>query len=103
MIFMATVIIPGDATEEWAKCSIEMGANPLPSCLKKWQVFSCSGGDGLNGIKGYILIYAEKEKGDEALIEINKLMLPFCQIKGASWKLEPLMNFNDTFKVLEKK
>jgi hypothetical protein len=103
MIFIATVTIPSDATQEWAKCSLEMASTPLPACLKKWQNFCCSGGDGNNGIKGYNIIYAEKGKGDEALIEINKLMLPFCQIKGMSWKLEPLMSVTDTFKVLEKK
>jgi len=103
MIFMGTYTLPGSETEEWTKCSIEMATNPLPSCLKKWQMFSCSGGDGHSGFKGYNLIFAEKGKGDEALIEINKRMLPFCQIKGSSWKLEPLMSVTDAFKVLEKK
>ncbi len=103
MIFMGTFTLPGSETEEWTKCSIEMATNPLSSCLKKWQMFSCSGGDGHSGFKGYNLIFAEKGKGDEALIEINKRMLPFCQIKGSSWKLEPLMSVTDAFKVLEKK
>jgi hypothetical protein len=102
MIFMATATIPSDATEEWAKCSFEMASNPLPACIKKWQVFLCSGGDGDSGIKGYNLIFTEKGKGDEALIEINKLMLTFGKIKGMSYKLEPLMSITDSFKVLEK-
>jgi hypothetical protein len=102
MIFMGTFTMPGNKTDEWMKCSIEMAAKPLPSCLKKWQEFSCSAGDGRGAFKGYNLIYADKEKGDEALIEINKLMFPFCQIKRSSWKLEPLMSATDVFKVLEK-
>jgi hypothetical protein len=103
MIFMCTYTLPGSKTEEWAKCSMEMADNLLPSCLKEWKVFSCAGGDGFSGFKGYHLIFAEKGKGDEALVEINKRMFPFCMIEGSSWKLEPLMNVTDAFKVLEKK
>lgn len=101
MIFMGTFTLPGNKTDEWTKCSIEMASTPLPSCLKKWQIFSCSDGNGR--FKGYNLIYAEKGKGDEALIEINRLMLPFCKIESSTWKLEPLMSARDVFKTLEKK
>lgn len=101
MIFMGTFTLPGNKTDEWTKCSIEMASTPLPSCLKKWQIFSCSDGNGC--FKGYNLIYAEKGKGDEALIEINRLMLPFCKIESSTWKLEPLMSARDVFKTLEKK
>jgi len=100
MIFMGTLTIPTNKTDEWTKCVTEFAANPLPSCLKKWQFFFCPGGEGF---KGYNLIYAEKGKGDEALIEINKLVFPFCQIDRSSWYLEPLMGITDIFKVLEKK
>lgn len=100
MIFMGTFTLPGNKTEQWAECSIEMASNPLPSCLRKWQIFSCS--DGNNCFKGYNLIYAEKGKADEALVEINRLMLPFCQIKRSTWKIEPLMSATDVFKALEK-
>lgn len=101
MIFMGTFTLPGNKTDGWTKCSIEMASTPLPSCLKKWQIFSCSDGNGC--FKGYNLIYAEKGKGDEALIEINRLMLPFCKIESSTWKLEPLMSARDVFKTLEKK
>lgn len=43
------------------------------------------------------------EKGDEALIEINKLMFPFCQIERSWWNLEPLMGVIDIFKVMERR
>ena len=100
MIFMGTYTMPGNKTEEWMKCISEMTANPLPSCIKKWQTFSCSGGDGF---KGYNLIFTEMEKVDEAFIEINKMMFPFCQIEGSSWKLEPLMGVTEALKLMEKK
>lgn len=99
MIFMGTYTMPTNKTEKWLKCFNNMTSNPLPSCIKKWLTYSCSDCDGT---KGYNLIYAEKGKGDEALIEISKLMFPFCQIEGSSWKLEPIMGVKDSLKVLGK-
>ena len=103
MIFMGTYTLPGNKTEEWTKCSLEMAEKSLPSCIKKWQIYSCAGGDGLSGFKGYNLIFAEKGQGDEALVEINQRMLPFCQIEGSSWKIEPLLNVTDAFAILGTK
>jgi hypothetical protein len=99
MIFMGTYTLPSNKTEEWMKCISDMAGNALSSSIKKWQTFTCVDGDGY---KGYNLIFAEKGKGDEALLEINKVMLPFRQIEGASWKIESLMGVTDSFKVLGK-
>jgi len=96
MIFMGTYIMPGHKTEEWTKCVSDITAKELPSCIKKWQTFPCSADYG----KGYNLIFTEKGRGDEALIEIAKLMLPLCKLEGASWKLEPLMSVTDAIKIL---
>ena len=101
MILMATYRMPGNKTEEWSKCVFKMSANSLPSCIKKWNTFSCFDGDE-GGFKGYNLIYIEEGKADEALIEISKLILPFCEIEGASWKLEPLFALSDSLKILGK-
>lgn len=49
-----------------------------------------------------LLIFKEKGKGDEAVVEINRVMLPFRQTEGASWKIESLMGVTDSFKVLGK-
>ncbi|MGD9032357.1 MAG: hypothetical protein PVJ69_11530 [Desulfobacteraceae bacterium] len=100
MIFVGTYRMPANKTEEWFKCFSDMSANALPSCIKKWQTFTCS--DGEIGIKGYNIIYAEKGKGDEALMEISKLMFPFSEIEGASWKIEPVMGISDSLKILGK-
>jgi hypothetical protein len=74
--------------------------NPLPSCIKKWQTFTSA--DGENGIKGINIIFTEKGKGDEALVEISKLIFPFWEIEGYRWKLEPLYGVSDSLKVLGK-
>ncbi|MBW1863270.1 MAG: hypothetical protein JRJ02_12990 [Deltaproteobacteria bacterium] len=99
MIFMGTYTMPSNKTEEWWNCFSGFTEKPLPSCIKKWQTFSCLDGDGT---KGYNLISVKEGKGDEGLIEISKLMGPFLQIEGASFKLEPLMGVTDSLKVLEK-
>ncbi len=97
MIFMGTYTMPSNKTEEWMKCISDITANSLPSCIKKWQTFTFS---DVDVYKGYNLIFTEKGKVDEAFIEITKLIFPFCQIEGSSWKLEPLMTVTDTLKVL---
>jgi len=101
MIFMGTQWIPHSSTEEWAEIFLEVNKNPLPSCIKKWQTFSSA--DGENGIKGVNIIFTQKGQGDEALVEISRLVLPFFKIEGYRWKLEPLFGVSDSLKVLEKR
>ena len=100
MIFMGTQWIPHSKTEQWSKIFMEVRDKPLPSCIKKWQTFSSA--DGSDGIKGYNLIYSERGKGDEALVEITKMIFPFWQIEGYRWKLEPLIGVSDSMTVLGK-
>ena len=98
MIFMGTYTMPSSKTDEWVKCMSDMAENQIPSCIKKWHTYTCYDEDGS---KGYNLIFTEKGKVDEALIEINKLMFPFLQIEGSSWKLEPLMRVTEAFELLK--
>jgi hypothetical protein len=100
MIFMGTQWLPYNKTEEWAEIFLKVNQKPLPSCIKKWQTFSSA--DGENGIKGINIIYTEKGQGDEALVEISRLILPFWAIEGYRWKLEPLYGVSDSLKVLAK-
>lgn len=100
MIFMGTQWIPHNKTEQWSKIFAEVTSNPLPSCIKKWQTFSSA--DGSEGIKGINIIYSEKGKGDEALVEITKTIMPFWEIEGYRWKLEPIIGVSDSIKALGK-
>lgn len=77
MIFMDTYTMPNNKTEERMKCISDMAWKQIPSCIKKWQTFTSSDGDGY---KGYNLIFTVKGKGDEGFIEIAKLAFPFLQI-----------------------
>ena len=101
MIFMGTQWIPHNKTEQWSMIFMEARKKPLPSCIKKWQTFSSA--DGENGIKGINIIYTERGQGDEALVEITKMIMPFWEIEGYRWKLEPIIGVSDSMKVLEKK
>ena len=100
MIFLGTYSFPTNKIEEWKKCANDIMGNPLPSCIKKWQTFSCT---NCEGYKGYNLVFTEKGQAEEGLAEINRLMFPFLQIEGSSWNIEPLLGMTDTMKVLEKK
>ena len=39
---------------------------------------------------------------DEAVVEIAKVIMPFWEIEGYAWKLEPVMGVSDSFKVLDR-
>lgn len=98
MILMGTYRMPNGETDEWKKCILDVAANPPTKGIKKWQTFMCS---DEYGYTGYNLIFTEKGKEDEALLQIAKTMFPFTQIEGTSWVLEPLMGVTDALKVLE--
>ena len=100
MIFLGTQWIPHNKTEQWSEIFAKVASNPLPSCIKKWQTFSSA--DGSDGIKGINIIYTEKGKGDEALIEITRTIMPFWEIEGYRWKLEPIIGVSDSMKALGK-
>jgi hypothetical protein len=101
MIFMGTQWIPYNKIEEWQKIFLKVAGKTLPPGIKKWQVFGCD--DGVCGLKGYNLIFTEKGKVDEATIEIVKQIMPFYEIEGFGWKLEPLMSMSDALTLLGKK
>ncbi|MFW9789069.1 MAG: hypothetical protein ACFFE2_07890 [Candidatus Thorarchaeota archaeon] len=94
---MLTVWYPNPKTKEVTKRTI--GAPQLPDYIKKWQVFGTP--DGKNGTKVYNLIMVEKNKSDEALIYITKLLNEFTDIDGYVWKIEPCMGVQDALKALE--
>ncbi len=101
MILMGTQWIPHSKTEQWAKIFLKVNQNPFPSCIKKWQVYTSA--DGEDGIKGINIIFTERGQADEALVEISKVILPFWEIEGYRWKLEPLFGIQDSLKVLGKR
>ena len=98
MIFLLTVWYPGDKTKEVGKKFFD-AAGKLPPFIKKWQAFGSSG--GLDGMKAYHLVMTERDKGDEALFEINKMLVPFLEIEGYKIQIEPLMGMKDAAKLMQ--
>ncbi|MFW9780432.1 MAG: hypothetical protein ACFFE8_16445 [Candidatus Heimdallarchaeota archaeon] len=93
MIFLLTVWFPPNQSITVAKIYIER-PREIPY-IRKWQAFNTSGGK--RGHKQYHLIMADRGKGDEALIEINKYMMPLTnKIEGLRTKIEVLMGVTDS-------
>lgn len=97
MIIMVTQWYPLDKGNLIADKFVQALKNPLPSYIKKWQTFSMVDGDKN---KVYNLIMVEKGKGDEAQIDIAKILNPFSDVEGYSMKTEIVLGARDTFKIL---
>ena len=98
MIFMLTTTYPGHKEEEVNAIFFKQVGKDLPKHVKKWMTFATAAGS--EGIKGYHIIYVERGKGDEGLIEIGKQMAPYGKIEGFQTKLEPLMGVTDMAKMI---
>ncbi|MFW9855275.1 MAG: hypothetical protein ACFFFG_09440 [Candidatus Thorarchaeota archaeon] len=97
MIFLLTVWFPPSQSNAVAKIYFER-PREIPH-IRKWQAFNTSGGK--KGHKQYHLIMTERGKGDDALIEINKYMMPLTnKIEGLRTKIEVLMGVTDSMNLL---
>jgi hypothetical protein len=95
-LFMMTVWYPPHKAPDMAKLYLKQ-PKKLPF-VSKWRVFNTSG--GLNGIKQYHLIYTERGKAEEALVELEKYFMPFLTVDGFRYDIEHLMGVSDGFKLL---
>lgn len=64
--------------------------------VSKWRAFNC--GAGKDGMKQYHLIYTERGKLEEAILELYKYFLPLTQIEGFSVMSEVLIGVSDSYK-----
>ncbi|MBY8980591.1 MAG: hypothetical protein KGD72_09385 [Candidatus Lokiarchaeota archaeon] len=69
--------------------------------MKKWRVFNTYAGN--NGLKQYHLIYTEKEKAEDAIMEIGRYFVPFNQIEGFSLQIETLIGVSDSYNLVGMK
>ena len=99
MIILVTVWFPPDKSIEVADKFFKQAAQPLPPVIKKWEVFATN--DGLNGMKGYHLIMTERDKGDEAMGEINQLMGSMGSIEGFRIKFEILNGMKEMARLVK--
>ncbi len=97
MIYMITQWYPSDKYKEVMEKFLKSSNQKLPDYIKKWQVFGTP--DGTNGIKSYQLVMVERGKVDEANIYLSKMLLPYYDIAGWQYKIEPLRGMSDFNKV----
>ena len=71
-----------------------------PNFVKKWQFLQTA--EGKSGIKHYNIIYIEKGKGDEAIIDISKMLWPILDKEYVEAKIEILTSARDALKILSK-
>lgn len=94
MLIMITAWYPPHKAIEIGKIYLKQ-PRKIPY-ITKWRAFNAAG--GLNGFKQYHLIYTEKGKGEEAILELDKYFLPFLQVEGFNLLIEPLVGVSDSFK-----
>ncbi|MFX0032065.1 MAG: hypothetical protein ACFE8V_13490 [Promethearchaeota archaeon] len=94
MLIMVTIWYPPSKAIDIGKIYLKQ-PRKIPY-IAKWRAFNTAG--GLNGYKQYHLIYTERGKGEEALLEINKYFLPFIEIEGFNIQVEPLIGVSDSYK-----
>ncbi len=98
-IYMVTVWYPPHKAPEMAKLYVKQSKDI--KFVTKWRVFNTSG--GLDGIKQYHLLYTEKGKLEEAETEVMKYFMPFLNIEGFRYLVEPLMGVSDSYRLLGMK
>ena len=96
---MVTIHYPNHKSNEMAKLILKQ-PREIPY-VKKWRVFNTYAGK--DGMKAYHLIYTEKEKAEDAFMEIGKYFLPFHQIEGFRIQSEVLIGVSDSYNLIGMK
>ncbi|MBA7610365.1 hypothetical protein ES703_17573 [subsurface metagenome] len=96
---MLTVWYPPHKAPDMAKLYLKQPRD-IPF-ITKWRVFTAAG--GLEGIKEYHLIYTERGKMEEAGGELYKYFMPFINIEGFRYLIEPLTGVSDSMALLGMK
>ena len=95
-LFMITVWYPPHKSPEVAKLYLKQ-PRELPF-VTKWRAFTTAGGE--KGVKQYHLIYTERGKLEEAMVEMTKYFMSFLAIESFTYTAEILMGVSDSMKML---
>ena len=96
---MITVNYPNHKSVDMAKLYLKQ-PREVPY-VKKWRVFNTAA--GIDGMKQYHLLYTEKEKAEDAFMEIYKYFMPFYQIEGYRIQIETLIGVTDGYNLIGMK
>jgi hypothetical protein len=89
MLFMVTETWPTESSVEVGKVAVVALAKALPSYVKRLGPYVAPGGDG---IKAYNLYEVEKGHEDEGYKELMKEEVPYLNIEGYKFTVEPLLS-----------
>ncbi len=96
MILNYILWYPSSKSKSLFEIAMKMGK--MPDYVKKWQVLQTA--EGKEGIKQYNIIHVEKNRGDDAIVEISKIMRPFIELDFVEAKLEVLIGVQDSRKIM---
>jgi hypothetical protein len=72
----------------------------MPDSIKEWKIVGT--GDGPKGMKVYHSIIIEKGKVDEGMEYVMSTIIPFLNIEGYTYKIEPVMGVREVYKLIGK-
>jgi len=95
-VLMVTIWYPPQKALDIAKMYLKQ-PREIPY-VTKWRAFNAT--DGKKGNKQYHLIYTERGKLEEAILELNKYYYPFSEVEGFSILIEGLIGVSDSYKIV---
>ena len=97
MLFMVTQTYPTKSVAQVAKVGMEVLTKAPPPHVKRLGVYITAGSDGM---KSYGLYEIEKGHVEEGMKEVNKNLVPFFNIEGWKFTLEPLLTPEEAVSLL---
>lgn len=97
MLFMVTETYPTKSSAEAGKVAVEAYTKALPSYVKTIGLYLALGGDG---IKSYALYEIEKGHVDEGYTGLLKVYVPFFNIEGWKFTVEPLLSVKEALPII---
>ena len=92
MLFMLTMTWPTESSGEVGKVAVENLAKAPPPHVKRLGLYLTPGGDGM---KAYVLYEIEKGHVDEGFKEVTKRHVPYFNIEGWRYTIEPLLSVEE--------
>jgi hypothetical protein len=92
MLFMVASTWPTKSSVQVGKVAVEIFAKGPPPHVKRLGLYITPGGDGM---KAYNLYEVEKGHEDEGYKELMKEFVPFFNIEGYKFTVEPLLSVEE--------
>ena len=95
MILLITFYYASHVAEKLAEIVPKLGK--MPDYVKRWQVFHATSGS--TGFKQLNIVYIEKGHGDDAMVEVPRMLKPIWGRDDVEPQIEVLVGVKDTMKI----